>query len=121
MLPRRVKKEKPAAAPPPVVKPTRQEPDPVEVLQNQIAEDRAKAAPGSRSGERRTIKKKAPEPAKKTYATTECGTEPDDVGVSPEPVKPMAPTAFSYFDRLTERSIFDDPLKDFPNLRGQGH
>ena len=56
MLPRRVKKEKPAA-PPPVVKPkAKQEPDPVEVLQSQIAEDRAKAAPGSRSGERRTIK-----------------------------------------------------------------
>lgn len=111
MLPRRVKKAPPAPEP---------EPDPVEVLQSQIEEQRAQGNLGSRSSDRRTIKKKpAPEPQKKTYATSECETEParGDSGVGAPEVRPMAPTAFSYFDRLTERSIFDDPLKDFPKLQ----
>jgi hypothetical protein len=32
-------------------------------------------------------------------------------------IPPPAATGFSYFDRLTQRSIFDDPLDDFPAIR----
>jgi hypothetical protein len=32
-------------------------------------------------------------------------------------ISPPTPTGFSYFDKLTQRSIFDDPLDDFPALR----
>ena len=129
MLPRR--KKKPEAAPE-----TKAADSIIEMLQTQIDEERTKQArPSSRTQpDRKIITKKKQKPAEPTqpktqspprpkprYATTETvtgETTTTETSVSaPDHIKPLAATGFSYFDRLTERSIFDDPLKDFPGLR----
>jgi hypothetical protein len=101
----------------------------VEILQSQIAADRSGSRPTSRSDSRKILQKKKPQPAPKEPQSSprrsstnpvpkepahrnSCGISPDDVSAPP----PAAP-ALCYFDRITQRSIFDDPLDDFPALR----
>lgn len=130
MLPRR--KKKPEAAPE-----TKASDSIIEILQTQINEERTQQArPSSRTqSDRKVITKKKQKPVapvepsqpktqspprpKPRYATTETVTEEShtEMSVSAPEIKPLAASGFSYFDRLTERSIFDDPLKDFPELR----
>jgi hypothetical protein len=114
MLPRRKKVPEPSKeSPPPQIDSI------AEILQSQIAEERATAKASSRAENRRVVpKKKPPQEMSPTralepkYATSEVSTEPFS-----SPAKPLEPTAFSYFDRITHRDIMDDPLADFPQLR----
>jgi hypothetical protein len=114
MLPRRKKIPEPSKeAPPPQLDSI------AEILQSQIAEERATAKASSRAENRRVVPKKKPQQemsptrlAEPEYGTCEVSTEPFD-----SPAIPREPTAFSYFDRITHRDIMDDPLADFPGLR----
>jgi hypothetical protein len=81
----------------------------VEILESQIAADRAGSRPTSRPDSRKILQKKKPKPQPPVHAS--CGISPE--GVKAETQAP----SLCYFDRLTQRSVFDDPLDDFPDLR----
>jgi hypothetical protein len=123
MLPRRLATPQPPAELP-------RSPDAiVEILESQIAADRASSRPGSgrdsragsRSDSRRILQKKKPQsaaegplrrarPKPAPAARSSCG-----ISAGPQPAPP--PPALCYFDRLAQASVFDDPLCDFPELR----
>jgi hypothetical protein len=121
MLPRRRKAE---PLPPTVT------PDAImEMLQSQIAEGRASSRPNSRSESRKVIPKKkqtdkppaqSPRIREKDVADDPCPGPKRPMGScgcdAPQ-IPPLTGTGFSYFDKLTERNIFDNPLNDFPALR----